>query len=117
MKCRYCGKETNKEYCSFECRKAFFDHFDDEDKYRARRKPLLIGSFLVSIPFIVLFCGAGVTLLFELLGIVIITHPFPSAELRKKSTPKDAVNRMITNGVILMIIGLPFLFLTYMPFF
>ncbi len=117
MRCRYCGKETNKEYCSFECRKAFFDHFDDEDKYKSRRKPLLIGSIIISIPFIVLFCGAGVTLMFTLMGITVITHPFPSSDLMKRTTPKDAIRRTIINGAVLIVIGLPFLLLTYTPFF
>ena len=37
MKCRYCGKETNKDYCSFDCRKAYLDYSDEEDKYKERR--------------------------------------------------------------------------------
>ena len=117
MKCKYCGKETAKDFCSFECRKAFLDHFDEEDKFKARRRPLIIASIAVSIPFIILFCGAGVTLMFALLGLVIITHPYPSSGLRKKFTPKKAVKLMTTNGVILILIGLPFLLLTYTPFF
>ena len=117
MKCRYCGTETNKEYCGFDCRKAYLDYSDEEDKYKGRRKPLLIASVIASIPLIILFCGAGVTVMFLLLGIVLITHPFISSELKKRTTLKDAINRMKTNGVILILIGLPFLFLTYTPFF
>ena len=117
MKCKWCGKETDKDFCGFECRKAFFDHLDDEDKYKDRTKPMIIGSVIVSIPFIILFCGAGVTLMFILLGLVICTHPFPSLEIRKKISAKDAVNRVKTNGIILMLVGLPFLLLTYTPFF
>ena len=118
MRCKWCGKEIgDKDYCDFDCRKAFFDHFDDEDKYKDRKKPMLIACVLVSIPFIVLFCGAGVTIMFSLLGLVMYSHPFPSAELRKKTTVKDAVYRMKTNGILVILVGLPFLFLTYTPFF
>ena len=118
MRCKWCGKETgDKDYCDFNCRKAFFDLLDDEDKYRGRRKPMLIASIVVSIPFIILLCGAGVTIMFFLLGTVMYTHPFPSAELRKKTTTKDAVYRMKTNGLLVFLAGLPFLFLTYTPFF
>ena len=118
MRCKWCGKEIgDKDYCDFDCRKAFFDHFDDEDKYKDRKKPMLIACVLVSIPFIVLFCGAGVTIMLFLLGLVMYSHPFPSAELRKKTTVKDAVYRMKTNGILVILVGLPFLFLTYTPFF
>lgn len=118
MRCKWCGKETgDKEYCNFECRKAFFDHFDEVDRFKDRRTPMLIACVLISIPLIILFCGAGVTVMFFLVGMVIYTHPFPSAKLRKKLTAEAAVGRVKTNGILLMLIGLPFLFLTYTPFF
>ena len=113
MKCKWCNKETEKEYCSFECRKAFFDHYDEEDKFKGRRKTLILISIAVSIPFIVLFMGAGITMMFVLIGFVVITHPFTSQELRKKLTLKEAKKRVMMNGVILIIIGLPFLLLTH----
>ena len=118
MRCKWCGKEiSGKDYCNFDCRKAFFDHFDEEDKYRQRKKPLLIACVLVSIPFIIMFCGAGVTIMLFLLGTVMYTHPFPSTKLRKSTSTKDAVNRMKTNGILTFLAGLPFLLFTYTPFF
>lgn len=117
MKCKWCGKEISKDYCNFDCRKAFFDHYDDDDKFRARRKPVLIACVLVSIPFIVLFVGAGITIMFLLLGLTTICHPFPSAKLKKKMPLKNAVNRIKVNGIMLILIGLPFLALTFTPFF
>jgi len=117
MKCRWCGKEISKEYCDFDCRKAYFDHNDDEDKFKQSRKAKLIASVIVSIPLMVLFCGAGVTVMFFLLGFIIYTNPFPSAEMKKKMPLKAAVGKVKTNGVILILIGLPFLALTYTPFF
>ena len=113
MVCRYCGKETNKDYCSFKCRKAYLDYYDEEDKFKGRRKTLILISIAVSIPFIVLFMGAGITMMFVLIGSVVITHPFTSQELRKKLTVKEAKKRMMMNGAILIIIGLPFLLLTH----
>ncbi len=116
MKCKWCNKEAEKEYCSFECRKAFFDHYDEEDKYKSRRKPMLIASVLVSIPFMILFVGAGISVMFLLLGLTVYNHPFPSAELKKKMSLKSAVNRVKIKGIILILIGLPFLALTSTPF-
>jgi hypothetical protein len=55
--------------------------------------------------------------MFFLLGLVMYEHPFPSAKLRKKTSIKDAVYRMKTNGILVFLAGLPFLFLTYTPFF
>ena len=117
MNCRYCGKETNKEYCCFECRKAYLDYYDDEDKFKDRRKSLYIAALIVSIPMIVLFIGAGVTILLMLFGLITYTHPFPSQELKKKAVLKDAIRRVQTNGVIVFLAGIPFLILTYTPFF
>jgi len=113
MRCKYCWKDTDdKEYCSFECRKAYLDFSDNEDRTGARKKPLLIASVLVSIPFIILFYGAGVTLMCTLIGITLITHPFPSQEVRKNLPPKDAQGAVVKNGIMFIIIGLPFLLLT-----
>ena len=117
MICKWCGKETNKEYCDFNCRKAYFDHNDDEDKFKASRKSKLVASVIVSIPLMILFGGAGLTVMFFLLGLVLSNNPFPSAEMKKKMPLKAAVGRVKTNGVILILIGLPFLALTYTPFF
>ena len=117
MKCRYCGKDTAKDYCSFECRKAYLDHFDEEDKYKERRKPLIIGSVVISIPFIILFCGAGVTLMGFLVGTVIFTHPFPPEAIKEKTTVKNAIIIMKLIGVAVIIVGIPFFLLTYTPFF
>ena len=112
MKCRYCGKEIDKEYCGFECRKAYLDYSDDIDKFAEKKKPMLIASVLISVPVMILFFGAGVTLMFALLGLTLITHPYPSDKTKKKLYPKDAMKLMRTIGVILIIIGLPFLLLT-----
>ena len=112
MKCRYCWKETEREYCSFECRKAYLDYGDDVDKTASHRKSLIIASVLISVPFMVLFYGAGVTVMCILIGLTLITHPFPSSEMMKKMPPKDAIARIRTNGIIIIIIGLPFLLLT-----
>ena len=112
MRCRYCWKETNKEYCDFECRKAYLDYSDDEDKTGEHKKPLLIMSVIVSIPFMILFYGAGVTLMCALVGLTLITHPFPSTDMKKRMSPKDAKARVRMNGIIIIIIGLPFLLLT-----
>ena len=112
MKCRYCWKETNKEYCDFKCRKAYLDYSDDEDKTAAHKKPLLIMSVIVSIPFIVLFYGAGVTVMCTLVGLTLITHPFSSPEVKKKMSPRDAIARMRAFGVVIIVIGIPFLLLT-----
>ena len=117
MECRYCGKESDKDFCCFECRKAFLDYFDDEDKYRGRRKTMLIASVIVSIPFILLFFGAGITLMFFLLGTTLVRCPYTKAETKKRLTVKRAKEKMITNGIILIIIGLPFLLLTRTFFF
>ena len=112
MKCKYCGKETNKEYCDFDCRKAYLDYSDDEDKYAEHKKPFIILSVLVSIPVMVLFYGAGVTVMCTLIGLVLITHPFSSKELKKKVYPKAIKDRIRINGLIIILIGLPFLLLT-----
>ena len=117
MRCRYCGKEIDKEYCDFKCRKAFLDFWDNEDKYRGRRKPLIIGAFVISIPLIILFGGGGATALFFMLGLIVMTHPYPSSKLKKNVPVRGAVLRVRINGLILMLIGLPFLFLIYTPFF
>ena len=87
MQCKWCVKEIgDKDFCNFEGRKAFFDHLDEVDRFKDRRKPMFVACVLVSIPFIVLFCGAGITIMFFLLGMVLYTHPFPSAEQKKKMT-------------------------------
>jgi len=115
MKCKYCGKETNKEYCDFDCRKKYLDYFDEEDKYRSRRKPLMIIALIVSIPFIIIFYGLGVTIMFALQGLILITHPFATVEMKKKMTPKSAKTRMQLIGLALILIGIPFLILIHIP--
>ena len=112
MKCRYCWKETEKEYCSFECRKAYLDYFDNKDKTGEHKRPLIIFSVLISIPFMILFYGAGVTLMCTLIGLILITHPFAFSDMKKKISPKDAIARVRMNGVIIIIVGIPFLLLT-----
>ena len=112
MKCRYCWKETNKEFCNFKCRKAYLDHHDEEDKTAARKRPLLVMSFVFSIPLIVLFGGAGVTVMCILMGIVLIRHPFPPKEMKRKMSPKAKREMMMILGIVLIIAGLPFLLLT-----
>ena len=112
MKCRYCWKETDKEYCDFECRKAYLDYSDEADKTAAHKKPLLILSVIISVPFIILFYGAGVTVMCTLIGLTLITHPFSSPGVKKKMSPKDVRTRVRMNGIIMILIGLPFLLLT-----
>ena len=112
MNCKYCGKESKKEYCDFDCRKAYLDYSDEEDKYAERKKPLIIASVVVSIPFMILFYGAGVTVMCTLIGLVLITHPFSSKEMRKRVYPKAVKSRIRLNGIIIILIGLPFLLLT-----
>ena len=115
MKCKYCGKETNKEYCDFECRKRFLDYFDEEDKYRSRRVPLMVVALALSVPFIIFFYGLGITVMFVLQGLIIITHPFATVDMKKKMTPKAAKGRMQMIGLALIIIGIPFLILAHFP--
>ena len=117
MKCRYCGKESPKEYCSFECRKAYLDLFDDEDKAGDSRRPFLIGSVLVSIPVMILFGGPGVTLMCALIGLTLITHPFPDKKLKGMIPIKKAVNQIKVIGVLIIAVGIPFAFFYWMPFF
>ena len=117
MKCRYCGKETAKEYCSFECRKAYLDLFDEEDKAGDSRRPFIIGSILISIPVIVLFGGPGVTLMCALVGLTLLTHPFPDKVLKEKIAIKKAVTQIKVIGVLIIVIGIPFVFFYWMPFF
>ena len=117
MKCRYCGKESSKQYCSFECRKAYLDLFDDEDKTGDSRRPFIIGSILISIPVIVLFGGPGVTLMCALVGLTLITHPFPDKVLMEKTVIKKAVTQIKVIGVLIIAIGIPFAFFYWMPFF
>ena len=112
MKCRYCWKETNKEYCDFNCRKAYLDYSDEKDKVSEHQKPLIILSAVFSIPFIVLFYGLGVTVFCTLLGLVLITHPFTFASRRKKISPKQAKTRVMILGIVIIVVGLPFLLLT-----
>lgn len=111
MKCGFCGKETNKEYCSFECKKGYLDYFDEEDKFKSHRKPTMIASVVISIPLIVLFLGLGVTVMTSLLGITLIRYPFALDGMKKKMPPKKAKQTMQLMGVLLIIIGLPFLLL------
>ena len=47
-----------------------------------------------------------------LIGLVLITHPFSSKEMRKRVYPKVVRSRIKMNGIILILIGLPFLLLT-----
>ena len=115
MNCKYCGAETNKEYCCFECRKKYLDYFDEEDKTRAHVRPLLMISVIVPIPFIIFFYGLGVTILFTLLGLTIITHPFGTDNMKRAMTPKARKNRMILIGLALILIGLPFLLFVHIP--
>ena len=115
MNCKYCGAETSKEYCCFECRKKYLDYYDEEDKTRARVRPLLIMSAIVSIPFIIFFYGLGATIMFVLLGLTIITHPFGTENMKRNMTPKARKSRMITIGLALIVIGLPFLLLIHIP--
>ena len=115
MNCRYCGKETNKEYCDFDCRKKFLDYFDEEDKYRSRRVPLMVIALFLSVPFIIFFYGFGITVMFVLEGLIIMTHPFATTEMKKKMTPKAAKGSMQMIGLALIIIGIPFLLLMHIP--
>ena len=116
MKCKYCGKETNKEYCDFDCRKSYLDYFDEEDKYKSRRRPLMIAAIVISIPFIIIFYGLGVTIMCILEGLILITHPFATAKMKAKAmTPKSVKNTMQLIGLALMLIGIPFLLLINMP--
>ena len=117
MKCRYCGKETAKEYCSFECRKAYLDLFDEEDKAGDSRRPFIIGSILVSIPVIILFGGPGITLLCALIGLTLFTHPFPDRLLKEKTAIKKGVTQIKVLAVLIIAIGIPFAFFYWMPFF
>ena len=118
MNCRYCGKETaDKDYCSFECRKAYLDLYDDRDKNHEYKKPLIILAFVISVPVFVLFGGPGVTLLCLIIGATIITHPFPSKKMKEKMTVKKAVHMMKITGVVIILIGLPFVFFYWTPFF
>ena len=112
MKCKYCWKETDKEYCDFDCRKAYLDYSDDFDKTGAHKNPLIVMSIIVSIPFMILFYGAGVTLMCTLIGLILITHPFAFSDMKKKISPKDAIARVRMNGIIIIIVGIPFLLLT-----
>ena len=112
MNCKYCGKESSKEYCDFECRKAYLDYSDDFDKTGAHKNPLIVMSIIVSIPFMILFYGAGVTVMCTLVGLTLITHPFVSAEAKKKMSPKDTKAKMRALGLIIIIVGIPFLLLT-----
>ena len=112
MKCKYCWKETDKEYCDFDCRKAYLDYNDDIDKSAEHQKPLLIMSVIISAPFIVLFYGLGVTVMCALIGLTLITHPFIPSDKRKRMSPKDAKTRMTVIGILIIVIGIPFLLLT-----
>ena len=100
MKCLYCGKETQKDYCSQECQKKA------EQYYRKQRKgmPVFAVVALIAIGIALLWNHPyRTTISLILLGLDFIAFPFTKAStIRRSGIQKSITIASIIGGIALL---------------
>lgn len=105
LRCNYCGKTSEKQFCSDECDEKFTKFKNFYDKWYKKRTILALLSFVFVIPavfytkYVAIF--GGITLF--LIGLVLFALPFSSMETFRALGIKNGIrnNRKYASYFIL----------------
>lgn len=103
MKCLYCGKETQKDYCSQECRQKA------EQYYQKQRKgmPIFAVVALIAIGIALLWNHPyRTTISLVLLGLDFIVFPFTKASTIRRSGIQKSMRIARIIGAIALLAGI-----------
>ncbi|MFA6887344.1 MAG: hypothetical protein WCQ65_10295 [Fermentimonas sp.] len=104
MKCIYCNKDCQGEYCSGECENKVMILEKSAEKYSVLFLLLLFASMLFLIPGIVFndYLAAFFGAMFLVMGLTLIIFPFGTPETNKSWGVKKTVMVVRVMGIIMV---------------